>query len=78
MNLSKLKNVNKDVWLALFVVLPVFSLIIFSRFSSGTDKASGSNCYEQAGKEIASREGNRVVSKADIERYQTEILSRCN
>lgn len=74
---DKIRHVNKDVWLFLFIVLPFFGLILFARLSEGSSKASKSDCYNQASQNLAAREGNHSVSKADIERYTSEITGSC-
>ncbi|MFN6559141.1 MAG: hypothetical protein RMY28_004975 [Nostoc sp. ChiSLP01] len=74
--IEKIHKVNKDVWLLLFIVFPFLGLIIHFNISE-SNRSSGQNCYDQAGKEILKREGNKVLSRSDIERYENEMTSRC-
>jgi hypothetical protein len=73
---AKLRKINKDVWLLLFIVLPFFGLIIHFRISEA-NRSSGENCYEQAGQDILKREGNKVLNRSDVERYYGEMRNRC-
>ncbi|WP_235115404.1 hypothetical protein [Desmonostoc muscorum] len=74
--IEKIYKVNKDVWLFLFIVLPFLGLIIHFNISE-SNRSSGKNCYDQAGQEILKREGNKVLSRSDVERYESEMTSRC-
>ncbi|MEA5502833.1 hypothetical protein VB735_06870 [Halotia wernerae UHCC 0503] len=42
-----------------------------------SNNSSSSNCYEQVAQEIAKSEGNKSVNRSDIERYHSELTSRC-
>jgi hypothetical protein len=63
--------------------LLVVSLICLAPFVIGlilggsSDNSSSSNCYEQAGQEILKREGSKAMNKSDMERYHSELRSRC-
>lgn len=74
--IEKIPKVNKDVWLLLFIVLPFFGLIIHFNISE-SNRSSGKNCYDQAGQEILKREGSKVLNRSDVERYESELTSRC-
>lgn len=40
--------------------------------------SSRSDCYNRVSQELIEREGNKVVTRADIDRYSREFTSRCN
>ncbi len=44
---------------------------------SGNSSIDSGDCYELAGQDILKREGNKSVTRSDIERYQSELLGRC-
>ena len=36
------------------------------------------DCYDRVSQDLIAREGNRVVSHSDVERYSSEFQRRCN
>ncbi|MEH2011547.1 hypothetical protein [Nostoc sp.] len=59
-----------------FLIFLFGGCTIIGALSSNSTNGSG-NCYEQAGEEILQREGNKVMNKSDMERYYSELRSRC-
>jgi hypothetical protein len=49
---------------------------IIGAMSSNSTSGSG-NCYEQAGQDMLKREGNKAMNQSDMDRYHSELKSRC-
>ncbi|MDB9373976.1 hypothetical protein [Nodularia sphaerocarpa] len=74
---EKLGQINKDVWLFLFIVLPFFSLIIYGGFAE-SNRNEGEGCYDKVAKDLSIRDSGKSVSKDDLRRYYAEMLTKCN
>jgi hypothetical protein len=61
----------------------VVSMICLAPFGIGlilrgsSDNSSSSNCYDQAAQQIAKSDSNKSLSRSDIDRYHSELTSRC-
>lgn len=73
--IEKIRKVNKDVWLALFVVLPFFGLIIYSRFAEA-DKYRGENCYQRVADDIYLKGGDKAFD--DVRGVQAQLSTKCD
>jgi hypothetical protein len=77
----KLPKINKDG--ALVIILAIVAIFavkgaFFKDEPSRASSESSGECYDRVAKEMAEREGNKVVNASDIERYRNELIARCN
>ena len=77
MNNQEIANGSK---LALLV-----SFILFLHFGGCENSTTNNinterqrNCYDRVSQYLIEREGNKIVSQSDVERYSNEFKSRCN
>ena len=54
------------------------SFILFSHFGGCENSTTNNNCYDRVSQDLIEREGNKIVSQSDVERYSNEFKSRCN
>lgn len=76
-NHQKLTEKQQKDALIMLILLIVAGFGACSMFKGESRSESKDDCFERVGQEMARREGSKVVTQADIERYYSELTSRC-
>jgi hypothetical protein len=72
---EKQKNDEKATKVALGLTFLIFTPLWWC--SQQPSKEADNGCYERTGAEIGRREGNKPLSKSDLEQYYRELRYRC-
>ncbi|MDF5724814.1 MAG: hypothetical protein PUP91_31025 [Rhizonema sp. PD37] len=81
--IKKILFLPKVFWLLIFIVLPFFGLVLYNNFANNAAlsekrESDRSRCYDRVSEKIATVEGDKGITRDDIERYGSVMVNTCH